>query len=466
MRESERERRDLCRGNLLMEEVGGEEGKAEGRERSLWKKLEDGSVRVYPHPGQQRALDSPARFIFIIAGTQSGKTSFGPIWLWQEIRRNHSPSGGNDYLAVTSSYDLFKLKMLPSLREWFEYTLHIGRWWPGAGVIELANPYTGQFIAKRADDPMWGRIILRSASSTSGLESSTARAAWLDECGQDEFTIDSLDAIVRRLALHQGRILGTTTPYNMGFLKTEIYDRWKGGDPSYDVIQFPSTLNPSFPREEFEHRQASMPSWKFRMFYCGEFAKPEGMVYDCFDESIHVVDPYPLPSSMSVCVGIDFGSSNAAAVWVAYDPLEDIYVCYRDHMCGKMATLQMVEEIKALSAGEPVTSFTGGARSEEGHRMDWASLGLTVTKPSISDVAVGIARVYSLLALRKLCFFRSCKGLLDEIGMYRYRATSSSSSSRGETIDNRRRFHRLDALRYAVTAVTSNFVEYAPTIWR
>jgi hypothetical protein len=39
------------------------------------------------HEGQQRAYDSPKRFILVLAGSQGGKTSFGPLWLAQEIDR-------------------------------------------------------------------------------------------------------------------------------------------------------------------------------------------------------------------------------------------------------------------------------------------------------------------------------------------------------------------------------------------
>ncbi len=42
--------------------------------------------------------------------------------------------------------------------------------------MEFRNPHTGQFVAKRSDDKMWGRIILRAATAGSGggLESATA----------------------------------------------------------------------------------------------------------------------------------------------------------------------------------------------------------------------------------------------------------------------------------------------------
>ncbi len=104
------------------------------------------------HPGQARAWASKARFVAIIAGTQGGKTSFLPWWLFREIQR----CGEGDYIAATASYDLFKLKMLPALRECYEQILRRGRYWPSDRILELADP-NGRFLAKSASDKMWKR---------------------------------------------------------------------------------------------------------------------------------------------------------------------------------------------------------------------------------------------------------------------------------------------------------------------
>lgn len=102
---------------------------------------------------------------------------------------------------------------LAALQEVFCHLLGAGRYWAGDKVIELREGLSpdGQFWARRSDDPMWGRIILRSAKAAGGLEAATAKAAWLDEVGQDDFTLESWEAVLRRLSLAEGRVLGTTT---------------------------------------------------------------------------------------------------------------------------------------------------------------------------------------------------------------------------------------------------------------
>src|SRR5579859_1708742 len=145
---------------------------------NLWK-IEGDTLTLDLHPGQTAAWESRRRIVAMLAGTQGGKTSFAPWWLHREIQTR----GAGDYLAVTDSFDLFKLKFLPSMRECFEQVLRCGRYWSGERLIEIADPTTGRFLAKRADDPMWARIILRSADSKSGVESTSAKAAVLDEAG-------------------------------------------------------------------------------------------------------------------------------------------------------------------------------------------------------------------------------------------------------------------------------------------
>jgi hypothetical protein len=81
------------------------------------------------------------------------------------------------------------------------------------------------------------------------------------------------------LSLFQGRVCAATTLYNLGWIKSEIYDAWVRGDKDIDVIQFSSVQNPAFPKQEFERARSKMQDWRFDMFYRGQFAKPAGLIY-------------------------------------------------------------------------------------------------------------------------------------------------------------------------------------------
>lgn len=408
---------------------------------TLWT-IEHGKAACDFHPGQWRALRSTRRFVFVIAGTQSGKTAFGPWWLYREMQP-HALEG--DYLAVTASYDLFKLKMLPEMRTVYENVLGIGRWWAGDKVIELRHPTDG-FLAQRADDPMHGRIILRSASAGGGLESATARAAWLDECGQDNFSLEDWNAVQARLSLHEGRCLGTTTPYNLGWLKSEVWDRWEAGAPDVDVINFPSALNPAFPDREQARRQKTMQDWRFRMRYLGQFTRPAGLIYSAFEPSM-VVDPFPIPADWERLVGVDFGGAHTAAVFLAHDPAADVWHLYDEMLTGDQTSAEYARAVLARLDRAPYRAF-GGSKSESQQRRDWAAGGLALGEPPISDVEGGIDRVIALIKSGRFRVFRTARGVLDELGTYRRRLDSLGEPT--DVIESKRTFHRLDALRYAV----------------
>jgi hypothetical protein len=430
------------------------------RHKALWE-VKGGKLVFHLHEGQTRAWNSQRRFTFVIAGAQSGKTSFGPVWLWREIQRTADPAGGtNDYIAATASFDLFNLKMLPEMKVLFEETLGIGRYWSSARVIELRDPTTGKYWANRADDRMWGRIILRSAAAKGGLESATARGAWLDECGQDEFTLETWGAVRRRLALFRGRVLGTTTPYNLGWLKTEIWDRWQNGDPNIAVVNFKSTVNPNFSEEEMEELRATMPLWLFEMMHLGILSRPAGMIFDCWDDDENLVDDFPIPGDWPVRNGLDFGGVNTATLWIAEDPATSIYYAFRESLEGSKTTKEHVEDNLTAAKLYNVVGWWGGSGSEDQQRRDWKREGIAVREPLIADVEGGITRVYGLIKPRKLKVFRSLRGLRDEIGGYKRKLDDNGQVTK-EIVD-KRKFHRLDALRYVSSALDVQQVRFRP----
>lgn len=409
-----------------------------------------GELTLHFHPGQWSVWESTARIVAMIAGSQGGKTSFGPWWLYREIQQH----GGGDYIAATATFDLFKLKLLPEIREVFEHVLRIGRYWSGDKILELRNPETGTFDATRADDRMWGRIILRAASSTGGLESATAKAAWLDEAGQDTFTLDAWDAVRRRLTLHRGRILITTTPYNLGWLKQQIVD--KDGQNGIEVRRFESTDNPKFSTEEFEELRASMPKWKFDMFMRGLFSRPPGMIYSDFIDRYreaggHKVKPFDIPIEWPRYVGVDPGAVNTAMVWLAHDTEHNVFYLYRESLDGGKSTREHAQGAQSLadSHNENVVMYAVGQKSEVQQRLDWQAAGVyNVTEPSIHDVEGGIDRVIELFKQHRLYIFDTCEKTLDQIG--RYARVLDSMGEATEKIKDKETFHLLDALRYDV----------------
>lgn len=416
---------------------------------NLWT-IEDQAIKLKPHKGQARAWRSRKRFIVLLAGKQGGKTTFAPWWLAREIQER----GSGDYIAGSATYDLFKLKLLPSLQECFEDVLKIGRYWASDRIIEIADldpnsPTHGQFLAKRATDTMWARIILRSADSGTGWASATAKGGILDEAGEPTYSLQTWDEAQARVAINQGRLLLPTTIYDLGWLKSALYDPWEKASrqhPEIDIIQFDSTENPSFPRAEFERLQASMPRWKFDMHYRGRFSRPAGQIYDVFSRELHTCPPFAIPSEWQRYLGLDFGGVNTAAVFLAEEPTSKKLYAYRSYHEGNRTGKEHAIE---LLRGEPMIPFAvGGSPSEGQWRREFASGGLAIRSPDIKEVEIGIDRVYGAFKRGEIVIFDTLTDLLGELNSYSRDVDSAGNVL--ERISNKSSYHLLDALRYIV----------------
>jgi len=412
---------------------------------------EHGNVRVtlHLHEAQTKVWEASKvhRFVFYIAGTQGGKTSFGPWWQWDQIQAN----GGGDHLAVTASFDLMKLKLLPELLKVYRDTLKVGRWWAGSKVLEIRDPATGEFWAQSADDPMWARVIVRSAQAEGGLESASAISAWLDECGQPKFGMGAWLAILRRLSLSQGKVLGTTTPYDYGWLKREVFDRWQKGDPDYFVVQAASTVNPSFPIEEYEAARQRMSEHRFRMFYQGKFERPEGAVYPSFDESRHGAS-WPIIHSpgegWSYIGGLDFGWNHpTCALLGAISPDGTLFVIREHYESNELlgAHFGQLAEWEA-QIGTRIQWFADPSGKQQIEEL--CQRGLYVTGAN-RDILAGVDAVTEYLQTDRIKFvIPVVPNLVEEFGEYvwvRDRDTDTPSD-KPRDLNN----HAMDALRYMV----------------
>jgi hypothetical protein len=207
--------------------------------------------------------------------------------------------------------------------------------------------------------------------------------------------------------------------------------------------------------EEFERARDTMPAWRFEMFYKGLFTRPAGLIYDSFDPDIHVIDGEVPPVKWPRYVGLDFGAVNTALLWCAHSRESDHYVIYRESLSGGQSTREHAAKAKALASGYNMGGWWGGAASEDQQRMDWSAAGIPVRRPPVKDVEAGIDRVTRLLKERRLYVHRSCKGLIDEFGSYRRKLNENGQPT--EDIEDKRSYHRLDALRYLASGLLPGF---------
>jgi hypothetical protein len=412
---------------------------------SFLERTPEGKLRLSPHVGQYQAWQSRKRFVLVLAGTQSGKTSWGPSWLHREIMA----CGPGDYLVVAPTFPLLERKLLPEFRKYFETVLGLGRYTSSPTRVFTASAAgSRKLFGYTAEEPT--HVLFGYAEDPESLESATAKAAWLDEADQRRFRVGSYEAILRRLSLAQGRVLLTTTAYRMGWVKRLLYDAWVAAGrehPDIDVIQFDSLANPAFPRAEYDRARRELPPWKFDMFYRGQFARPAGMIYDCFDAGAQVCPPFAIPHFWPTYLGLDFGGVHTAGIFIAADPQSSRLYCYREYLAGGRTA---AEHVAHLLQGEPrrPEAAVGGSGAEGQWRAEFGAAGLAVRANTVASVEVGIDRVYGAIKRGELQVFSTLTGLLDQFS--RYSRELDEAGEPTETIADKHSFHYLDGLRYVV----------------
>ncbi len=386
-------------------------------------------------------VDSPSSlYLFGRSYIPTHNTSFYPHWLYREIQNK----GPGDYIVATPTYPLLGIKALPEFRRVFEDYLFLGRY-----IGSPTHHFTFSQFGEKKTFGNYGRdyrtnVFFGHASDPESLEAATAKAACLDEAGQKNFKLGSWEAIQRRLSIHQGRALITTTIYNLGWLKSQIWDRWRAGDEDIDVINFSSIANPRFPREEFERARRKLPRWKFDMFYKAIFTRPAGLIYDCFDDKLHTVPRFPIPDHWPCFLGLDFGGVHTAGLFYAQEPGTNKFYLYREYMAGGRT---VVEHAAKLLENEPGIPFAaGGSKSESQWRQEFAMAGLPVREPVIDSVEVGIDRIYGAHKAGQIIVFDDLAGYLDEKLTYSRELDDKGEPT--EKIEDKESFHFMDAERY------------------
>lgn len=406
------------------------------------------------HDGQKEIWRKREDIVLALCGTQSGKTVLGPWWLLREIQR----MGCGDFLVGGPSLELLSKKVVPEMKRVLrQFGTFTAKPWvfnfSAAGLKRLGLPNEPTVIYfGHGDDP-------------DSMESMTLKAAWFDECGQKSFKRGSYEAIQRRLAIHKGRLLLTSTPYEWDWLKYDVYDAWVSGADYIGVVNFKSTMNPTFPQERYDRAQESLPPWKHEMMYDGKFTKPAGMIYDCFERNLNTCARFRIPRNWRRFQGVDFGMVNTASVFAAMDPKTLKIVVYRSYHEGGRSAAEHgaawtdLEESfyeqseRIFDPNEPLNYpiTHGGAPSEDDWRERFGEASLSINRPPYSDVETGIERVYKLLKNGRLKFFNDLTKLIAEIETY-----SREVNDQGEAIDKidkKSEFHRLDALRYLCSGI-------------
>ena len=403
-------------------------------------KVENGEIILSLSQPQSEIWDATENIILALFGSQAGKTEAGVQWFKREIDNTYNPNDKfNDYIIGTSTFPLLDKKLQPEFLNVFKYIYDLGTFLEGKRLFT----YYDKNI----------RVFLCSADNPDSMEAATAKAIWWDEAGQDSFRRQTWDAGERRLRIYRGRTLITTTIYNWGWLKTEVYDRWLKGDKTIKVIQAESISNPAFPRESWDRAKATMPAWKFDMQHRGLYSRPAGMIYDSFDSVKHVKPRFDIPDDWFCYVGMDFGTEHTAAMFYARDPATGDMWAFQEYVGGKKPVPEHVDALKLLQGTHKIAKIYGGIRAEEGWRNDFGNYGWYIMERPKMDVEQGIQKVYAFHKANKLFVFSDLEAYIDEKQKYSRVLDENNNYQPTDKIKDKEWCHLMDAER----AILSSF---------
>ena len=371
-------------------------------------------------------LESDAFCTAAIAGTGGGKTVVGMVWLLVQMTRNP----GQLWVVAEPTDDMVERVLLTSAPGRMSLVEFMG-------LFDLGQVY---LRSKGILRHRLGTIFFVSAGNPDALQGAHVAGIWLDEAGL--MKMQAWLVALQRVGYAGGRLLITTTPYNKGWLKTQVFDEWREGNRDFVVAQFPSTANPRYPGEAIERARRTMSATRFAMLYLGEFGRPEGMIYDCFDQSRDVVEPFEIPREWRRLGGLDFGYNNpTAAVFLARDP-DGVYYWYDEHY-QREQTLGVHAAQLAARGGLELTWYGDPAAAQQMAELRRARLSVV---PGDNDVNAGIDTVYSLFASGRLKVFRTCRFGINELEGYVWDRRDGMTVDRPVKEDD----HLMDALRYAL----------------
>lgn len=229
------------------------------------------------------------------------------------------------------------------------------------------------------------REHIRSIGSAGGLD-----YCWMEEA--NKFSEDDYNEVLPRMR-------GTAAPWRQVLLSTnpDHPDHWirkrliLGGEAH--VYYSSATDNLANPADYIE-TLARLTGVQGKRLREGLWCQAEGIVYEDWDDSVHLIEKFSIPDNWPRYRSIDYGHTNPfVCQWWAEDPDGRLYR-YRELYKTGMDIADAAAEIERLSSGERITATIADIQGEIADQLH--NHGLSTVYP-IKHVAAGIGMVNTRL---------------------------------------------------------------------
>ena len=411
-----------------------------------------------PHAKQLAFHKHAAKNRWVFGGNRSGKTECGAVEVVYLTRGIHpyrqnkeNVAGWVVSLSSQVQRDVAQGKILDYLNpDWIENIVMLSG--------KASNPRGGviDYISVKNVFGGISRIGFKSCEAgRDKFQGASLDFVWFDE----EPPKDIYEECRMRVLDKRGDIFGTMTPLlGLTFIYNKIYLN-ENSDSDIWHVSMEWADNTFLDRVEVEKVSATMSESELASRRYGKFGVSRGLVYYEFDQSVHVVEPFSVPSDWYDLISIDPGLNNPTSVhWYAVSPDGIVYVIAEHYVAGQGIDYH-ADAIRAMCRRlgwhmgfggryEALIDAAASARTLNGEKsvVDLFYEKGIVCNPRVNkDIFAGIAKVKSYLAGEghgpKLYIFKNCVNLIREIKSY-FWGMGDSPVKKDD--------HALDELRYYI----------------
>jgi len=360
--------------------------------------------RFRPHsPKQSQLIHSASDMTIAATGTQWGKSIAGALWFMNQLHA--FPDKEATFLIMSPTFKIMQQSIMPYFHKFMG---HMGTMHKVDGMFELADKRPIYFRTETDPDSIVGIPKVR--------------AYWLDEAGKVSLYFhENLQA---RAASVGARGLYTTSPYSRNWLyKDYIKPKSKGLLSDIKLIQAASWDNPFHSLHDPAKRSAmrnSMDPRRFEMLFGGEWGKQTGLVYDCFDDTNNICEPFKLPAGTVFYGGIDWGHTEPFVIVVrAITPDGKHYQVSEFYRTGMTVPEQMNVAKQKMSVFGIKQFYCGHERPE--NILLFNQNGLPAVAVPERDIQVGTDLHYELIKTGAYKVFAGTSPYtIDEYETYHY----------------------------------------------
>lgn len=189
----------------------------------------------------------------------------------------------------------------------------------------------------------------------------------------------------------------------------------------------------------------------------GRFAAFAGAVYKVFNRSVHIIEPFEIPSDWTRYRAIDFGFNNPfVCLWLARDTDRRWYV-YNEYYQPRETLACHSERIKQISGKEKYRTTWADWDSQDAAELK--ALGIN-TIPAKKDVRLGIESVQACLKVQgdgkpRLFIFNNCRNSIREMSGYKWAEGTETKDAQDEPL--KVNDHTCDCIRYGIYGVEGKY---------